>query len=214
MKTILPWLLVVAFAASAGALYFNGSAKDQQIASLREQVQQMDAMRTQVDDLQKQASANSDQIASMQKDNAELLKLRGQVRQMMDEKVQFEKQLATAQSQVERSQAEVQQVQARATENAKQMAEQQILQARQNAAAINTCINNLRQIDAAKQQWALERNKSPNDIPQPQDLMPYFGPNAVFPQCPGGGRYTLNAVNAAPTCSIPGHALPPPPPPR
>jgi hypothetical protein len=64
-------------------------------------------------------------------------------------------------------------------------------------------------IDAAKQQWALEKNKTANDIPQPQDLLPYFGPNAQLPQCPGGGRYTLNAVSIAPTCSIPGHMLPP-----
>lgn len=210
MKTFLPWLLVVAFGASAATLYFQGSAKDQKIASLTEQAQQMDALRTQADELQKQATANADQIAAMQKDNAELLKLRGQVRQMADEKAQMAKQLATAQSQAERSQAEVLQVQTRANENARQMAEQQILQARQNAGAVNACINNLRMMDAAKQQWALEKNKSPNDIPQPQDLLPYFGPSAVFPQCPGGGRYTLNAVNKAPTCSIPGHALPPP----
>ena len=26
---------------------------------------------------------------------------------------------------------------------------------------------------------------------------------AVLPRCPAGGAYTLNAVNAAPTCSIP-----------
>src|SRR6185503_5375663 len=97
------------------------------------------------------------------KDNAELLKLRGQVRQMADEKAQITKQLATAQSQAERSQAEAQQVQARAAESAKQMAEQQILQSRQNQTAAATCINNLRLIDGAKQQWALEKNKTAND---------------------------------------------------
>lgn len=208
MKTFLPWILVVAFAACAGAVYFSGTAKDQQLSQLREQVAQMDAMRTQVDELQKQAAANADQIASMQKDNAELLKLRGQVRQMQDENAQMAKQLSTAQTQAARSQAEAQQVQARATESAKQMAEQQILQARQNAGAAAACINNLRIIDGAKQQWALEKNKTANDIPQPVDILPYIpNANGQFPQCPGGGRYTLNAVSKAPTCSIPGHAL-------
>jgi len=212
MKAILPWLLVIALGASAAALYISGSAKDQKIAALSEQVQQMDTMRSQVEDLQKQATANADQIASMQKDNAELLKLRGQVRQMQDEKAQIAKQLATAQSQAERSQAEVLQAQMRASETARQAAEQQILQSKQNQAAVNTCINNLRLIDAAKQQWALEKNKGPDDVPQPQDLLPYIGRNDnVFPQCPSGGRYTLNAVKLAPTCTIPGHALPPPP---
>jgi len=208
MKTILPWILAAAFAACAGALYFSGSAKDQQLASLREQVQQMDAMRTQVDDLQKQAAANADEMTAMQKDKDELLKLRGQVRQMQDEKAQLTKQLASAQNQAERSQAEAQQVQARATETAKQMAESQILQAKQNATAASTCINNLRIIDGAKQQWALENNKTGNDVPQPQDILRYIpNSNGIFPQCPSGGRYTLNAVNKAPTCSIPGHVL-------
>jgi hypothetical protein len=208
MKTILPWLLVVAFAACAGAFYFSGSAKDQQLAALKEQVQEADALRTKAEELQKETAAQADQIASMQKDNAELLKLRGQVRQMADEKAQITKQLATAQSQAERSQAEAQQVQARAAESAKQMAEQQILQSRQNQTAAATCINNLRLIDGAKQQWALENKKTGDAIPQPQDILPYVGANGQFPQCPGGGRYTLNAVNKAPTCSIPGHALP------
>jgi len=207
MKTILPWLLVVAFAACAGAFYFSGSAKDQQLAALKEQIQEVDALRAKAEDLQKETAAQADQIASMQKDNAELLKLRGQVRQMADEKAQITKQLATAQSQAERSQAEAQQIQARAAESAKQMAEQQILQSRQNQTAAATCINNLRLIDGAKQQWALEKNKTANDTPQPQDLLPYIGRNGVFPQCPGGGRYTLNAVSIAPTCSIPGHTL-------
>jgi hypothetical protein len=207
MKTILPWILVVAFAACAGAFYYSGFAKDQQLAALHEQVQQMDGLRTQVDDLQKQATANADEMVAMQKDKDELLKLRGQVRQMQDEKAQLTRQMAAAQSQAERSQAEVQQVQARATENAKQMAESQVLQARQNAAAAGTCINYLRLIDAAKQQWALEKGKNSGDVPMPQEIIPYL-PGGQFPQCPSGGRYTMNAVSKAPTCSIPGHALP------
>src|SRR6185312_1066108 len=89
MKTILPWILAVAFAACAGAFYFSGVAKDQQLAALHDQVKQMDDLRTQFDDLQKQAAANADQITSMQKDNAELLKLRGQVRQMTDQNAQM-----------------------------------------------------------------------------------------------------------------------------
>jgi len=71
----------------------------------------------------------------------------------------------------------------------------------------NACIANLKQIDAAKLQWALENNKAEDAIPTPQDLLPYFK-DGVFPVCPSGGTYTINAVALAPTCSIPGHALP------
>jgi hypothetical protein len=197
---------VVVFAASAGAFYFSSSSKNQELDTLRGQVKQLDEMRSQLDGMQKTTADQADQIASMQKDTQELLRLRNQVKQLGDEKVQLTKQLATAQSQAERSQAEVQQVQVRASENAKAMAEQQILQAKQNQAAVSTCINYLRQIDAAKQQWALENNKGADAVPQPQDLVRYF-PNSIMPQCPAGGRYTMNAVNRAPTCSIPGHVL-------
>jgi hypothetical protein len=206
MKTILPWLLVVAFAAGAGALYFSNSSKNEELTKLREQVAQVDTLHSQVEELQKQATEQADQVASLKKNNEELLRLRSQVKQLSDEKAQMLKQLTTAQSQAERSQAEAQQVQARASENAKAMAEQQILQAKQNQAAVAVCINNLRQIDAAKQQWALEHQKGPDAVPQPLEIAPYL-PNAQVPLCPAGGRYSLNAVNRAPTCSIPGHVL-------
>jgi hypothetical protein len=74
----------------------------------------------------------------------------------------------------------------------------------------NACINNLRLIDAAKQQWALENRKSATDTPTMQDLQPYLGhgPKGEFPVCPNGGVYTIGAVGEKPTCSIPGHVLP------
>ena len=72
----------------------------------------------------------------------------------------------------------------------------------------SACIASLKQIDAAKLQWALQNNKADDAIPTTQDLMPYFK-DGVFPVCPSGGVYTINAVALAPTCSIPGHALPP-----
>ena len=73
--------------------------------------------------------------------------------------------------------------------------------------AVAACINNLRQIDGAMQQWALENGKTANAIPSLQDITPYLM-NRVLPACPAGGRYTLNSLSAGPTCSIPGHVLP------
>ncbi len=69
----------------------------------------------------------------------------------------------------------------------------------------NACINNLRQLDAAKNQWALEKGKTATDVPTKEDLLPYLG---KWPACPQGGTYTINAVGEPPTCSIPNHALP------
>jgi hypothetical protein len=71
----------------------------------------------------------------------------------------------------------------------------------------NACINNLREIEAAKQQWALEHNKKTTDTPTWDDLKPYLrGPVPLH--CPAGGTYTINEVGKRPTCSIPGHQLP------
>jgi len=206
MKIILPWILAVAFAASAGALYFSNSTKTAELAKAQEQVAQVDTLRGQVDELQKQASSQNDEIASMRKDNAELLRLRNQVRQLTDEKAQLVKQVQMAQSQAERAGAQVQQVQAQTAQSANAIAEQRIMQMKQNEAVLNTCINNLRQIDAAKQQWALEHQRTPDSVPSGPEIAPYF-PNNMIPQCPGGGRYSFNAVSNAPTCSIPGHVL-------
>ena len=77
----------------------------------------------------------------------------------------------------------------------------------QQAAGVNACINNLRMLDAAKQQWALEKNKTATDVPTAQDLLPYFKDN-LFPTCPDGGTYTLNSLGELPTCTVPGHLLP------
>src|ERR1700743_2169280 len=101
MKTILPWILVVAFAASAGALYFSNSTKTAELAKAQEQVAQVDTLRGQVDELQKQAASQNDQIVTMQKDNQELLRLRNQVQQLTDEKTQLAKQAQAAQSQAD-----------------------------------------------------------------------------------------------------------------
>ena len=54
----------------------------------------------------------------------------------------------------------------------------------------NACINNLRQIDAAKQQWALENSKKAGDVPTEADLKPFLK-NGVFPACPAGSSITL-----------------------
>jgi hypothetical protein len=80
-----------------------------------------------------------------------------------------------------------------------------------NTSAQNACINNLRQIDGAKQQWALEQRKLDTDVPTATDIAPYIKGNHV-PTCPNGGVYTVGAVNTDPTCSIGtgSHVLPTP----
>ncbi len=70
----------------------------------------------------------------------------------------------------------------------------------------NRCNENLRQIDLAKQEWALDRNRSQDAIPANRDLLPYLK-NGILPTCPGGGIYMINSVSEFPVCSLPGHGL-------
>ena len=69
-----------------------------------------------------------------------------------------------------------------------------------NTAQQNACINNLRQIDGAKQQWALENKKTDTDSPTTTECGVYLK-NNLYPNCPGAGTYTVNAVSTDPTCS-------------
>src|ERR1700712_3233301 len=72
----------------------------------------------------------------------------------------------------------------------------------------NACINNLRQIDGAKEQWALEQKKSAGSDTSAATaaINDYIKGNAT-PKCPAGGTYTYGNVDAPPTCSIDGHSL-------
>ena len=74
----------------------------------------------------------------------------------------------------------------------------------------NACINNLRQIDGAKQQWALENKVSATATPGSSDIQPYLGRgnNGTLPTCPADSQvtfatsYSINDVQTAPTCQI------------
>jgi prepilin-type N-terminal cleavage/methylation domain-containing protein len=65
-----------------------------------------------------------------------------------------------------------------------------------------TCINNIRQIDSAIQQWALELKKSPSAAVTEADVTPFMKRSVI---CPSGGTsfadsYTLITVGDVPTC--------------
>jgi hypothetical protein len=76
-----------------------------------------------------------------------------------------------------------------------------------DTAQANVCIENLKVIDTAKNQWALENKKTSTDTPTESDLAPYL-PNHQTPKCPVGGTYTIGAIGDEPTCSVPNHKLP------
>ena len=80
----------------------------------------------------------------------------------------------------------------------------------------NACINNLKQIDSAANEFALEQHKTNGEIVNfPNDLTPYIKLNreGKISSCPEGGIYHLSKVGETPTCSLgttvtPAHVLP------
>jgi uncharacterized protein (TIGR03435 family) len=80
--------------------------------------------------------------------------------------------------------------------------------ARPRLSSAAKCINNLRIIDAAKQEWALEKQKQGTDTPTMEDLMGFHALAGEWPVCPDGGVYTIGSVDEKPRCSTPGHVLP------
>lgn len=86
------------------------------------------------------------------------------------------------------------------------------------SAQTSECIDNLRLIDAAKQQWALEQGQVGTAMPQASDIQPYLGRGSgELPTCPSDSAntfttsYSIQNCQTPPTCiNVPTtHVLPP-----
>ena len=75
---------------------------------------------------------------------------------------------------------------------------------------INACINNLRQIDGAKQEWAMDNAVPTTSRPGIAELQPYLGrgSNGSLPICPldstgtWNTSYTSGSLQVIPLCKI------------
>ena len=86
---------------------------------------------------------------------------------------------------------------------------------RHRGSPANACINNLRQMDGAVQQYALEQKLASSSTYTLSVIKPYIklDSNNNIPGCPASGTYSQGAsVTNPPTCSLsantPAHALP------
>ena len=75
--------------------------------------------------------------------------------------------------------------------------------ARHKAYPGDACVNGLRMIAGAKDQYALDHNgRAPGGF---EDLVPAY--MAKEPVCGAGGTYTIGEPGADPTCTVAGHTL-------
>lgn len=71
------------------------------------------------------------------------------------------------------------------------------LRARETSRA-KSCCANLRQIETAKEQWAMDNKKGATDEPGDTDLAPNY--IKQYPQCPSDGTYTIGDMSTRPSC--------------
>ena len=216
-KTILWSWLVLAFIAT-GVLILNGcDSRDAELAAQREK--ELQAVRTELEQAKTSIAALESDVTQLRKDNQGLLRLRNEVRQLREDKQVFARQAQTAQTAAQRAQAQANELaeaeKQRMTALNRQTEYESGIKAAVDAnggltspqgQATGDCISNLRQIDGAVQQWALENSKDTNAVPRVEDIAAYLKDS--IPKCPAGGTYMLNSVGMAPTCTIPGHAMP------
>jgi len=69
------------------------------------------------------------------------------------------------------------------------------------------CIENLSQIESAKQIWGVEKGKKDGDVPTEAELIGANNYIKKQPICPAGGSYSLNGIGITAGCTTDGHVL-------
>lgn len=200
MKKNLAFIAVIlALAIWSAMLHSQTKDQGEKIAKLQQEKNEMEAVVERVKILDPPP-----ELARAQKEHVELIKLRNEVGTLRTEKQKLNADLKQASSMIAVMKESLQRPGA---QQSIQFAGQAPAPTPDPNAVQNACINNLRLIDGAKQQWALEYKKTADDVPTPNDLMLYIT-NKQLPVCPGGGSYIFGAVKDAPQCTLPGHVLP------
>lgn len=75
-----------------------------------------------------------------------------------------------------------------------------------NSSRTTACINNLRQIDSAKEQSAM-KNGTADGSAVATDWVTYIK-GGEAPTCPASGTYTVGNIGTDPTCTVTDHVLP------
>jgi hypothetical protein len=210
LKRWFAWLCLALMLFSEFLLFRAIREKDAAQTDARQKQILMRAMQQELDELKKSdAGLQAAEISRLRKQNEiftnKLAVLQASIVPLILENQSNAQHLATARVALQLQQQHLQEL-----ENLNNQIVSASTAAMDASAALiakKTCLNNLRLIDDAKQQWATDLDKPDNAVPSEKDLSPYLK-NGVLPVCPGGGIYFINAVDELPTCSVPGHALP------
>ncbi len=211
-------LCLIAAVVGAGAAFFYAhkekAALQAELSATRTQLVQLKAEAPDAKDVEK-LRAQVREAVELKREVEEIHRLRGEVTQLRKDKAGFEQakaeiaqlRVATAQ-QAQRLQAENGALRGQVQSAVQNLQQVQALAAGQPGLELkHACIDNLKQIDGAVQQWALEERKLSASPVEWAGVLPYLK-GSVLPVCPSGGVYSKGkTVSYSPTCSVPGHTL-------
>lgn len=77
------------------------------------------------------------------------------------------------------------------------------LRARESSRS-KSCQGNMRQVETAKEQWAMDTKAASTATPTASDLVTEYmkGTDNTLPTCPSNGTYTIGSMSTRPTCSV------------
>jgi len=68
----------------------------------------------------------------------------------------------------------------------------------------DACVKNMRMVDSAKEQWALDQRKVKGDAVDINQVNTYVNKAGLTPTCPSGGKYEYKRIGEDPECSVHG----------
>ncbi len=204
MKFIVPWLAFALCLVGSAFLYKEKRRLSAELAAVS-------GVQSESEQLNSEGGTGggegdgSKEVEKLRADNAELHRLRNEVRALKAQNAGGAGVRAAVQSafggQPEANAADNFTL---VEENAKLKTELEDLKAEKNRMQAEACGEKLFMLQTAIQQWALENNKRPGENVLPQNIIPYLR-GQMFPLCPSGGTYSTRPYGTPPTCSFPGH---------
>jgi hypothetical protein len=201
--TTMNWINIKTIAAIFTSAVVAGTAthvlEQKQTARLREANQrlqvQAQSLTTEKNEAVVAATNGNDELQRLRQNQSELLRLRGEVAQSRTQ----QKEITTLRDENQRLRSVASSAQSKS--NSSRIPTQAEIESNRVA-----CINQLRLIDGAMQQYALEYYLTATNIVTAEQILPYIKGNQI-PSCPAGGDYTFGNLTNPPACSIPGHAI-------
>lgn len=198
------------FVGISGVLYASKAKQGRELAEAQAQLQQIGELRKET---VIKGTENAAEVARLRKERdaavaartaaeAELIKVRAELSLLQAGKTRMEAESAKFQIQIATLKLQLQAAQAAGGGGDPKRVQPLT---RKQLSAQQVCINNLRQIEGAKKQWAIYEKKGPDDTPPSTDLFGVVKFIKTEPYCPEGGKYTIGKLSEHASCSHEGH---------